>query len=141
MWKDINSFFHLSRKEKSLLIQIYLFIRLVNCSLRLFGFKKTRSFLFRRLQNRSLNARLYSSEQIIWSVNCVSSRMPVTCLPKALTAMFFLKKNSYNPKLMIGVRSNSDHIDAHAWLTLDDNVVLGHLNNLHEYTVLLTDCI
>jgi hypothetical protein len=60
-----------------------------------------------------------------------------TCLVQALAAQIMLARAGYPSELKIGVARNSDNrLDAHAWLTDRENVLIGYLNDLHRFVPL-----
>ena len=64
-------------------------------------------------------------EDIIWSINAVSCYIPrSTCLTQAITAQILLSRHNHPSKLKIGVTKKDEFI-AHAWLEIDDKIVLG----------------
>ena len=52
------------------------------------------------------------------------------CLPQALAGQIIFAEYGYRTDFHIGVRKESDKLEAHAWLTLDGDVVLGDLPDL-----------
>lgn len=67
-----------------------------------------------------------SISDIIWAVQNMSIYVPkATCLTRAITAQIILSRNNYPSKLRIGVIKH-DGFKAHAWLEIDDEVVLGN---------------
>ncbi len=52
------------------------------------------------------------------------------CLPQALAGQVIFAEYGYRTDFHIGVRKGGDKLEAHAWLTLDDEVILGHLPDL-----------
>lgn len=64
-------------------------------------------------------------EDIIWSVRVVSPYVPkATCLTQTITAQILLSRHNYFSKLKIGVMKE-EKFEAHAWLEIDDQIVLG----------------
>ena len=47
-----------------------------------------------------------------------------TCLTQAITAQILLYRHNHPSKLKIGVLKNDD-FEAHAWLEINDKIVLG----------------
>lgn len=64
-------------------------------------------------------------KDIVWSVQVASYYIPgATCLTQALTGQILLSKYNYHSKLKIGV-FKGDNFEAHAWLELNDEIILG----------------
>jgi hypothetical protein len=61
--------------------------------------------------------------RIVW----LSRRLPLTimCLQRALAGLLMLRWRGIGTVIRLGVRRRDDGIDAHAWLMLDDVVLLG----------------
>lgn len=84
---------------------------------------------------------LPSLNQLIWSVKTSSRLMPgnVKCLAKALCAQAIAHQFNYNLNLHIGVAKEKDNsLEAHAWLTYQNQVVLGSLSDLNRFSPLLS---
>ena len=61
-----------------------------------------------------------------------------TCLSEAYAAHTLLTENGFRPVLRIGVKKDPGaELEAHAWLTLDDRIVVGHLVDIHLYRQIL----
>ncbi len=93
----------------------------------------------RLLIDRSRPARQpVAAEDIAWSVQTASRHLPWTaCLTNALTGHYLLRRYGYPSRLHIGVRKEEDHsLAAHAWVTLDNRIIIGKLHDLENYTIL-----
>lgn len=66
-------------------------------------------------------------DRIIWAVRAMGARVPwrSDCLVQALAAQRWLRRQGIGSAIHVGVRSAPPAIDAHAWLTIGDKVVLG----------------
>ena len=61
------------------------------------------------------------------------------CLARALTAQVLLEQQGCWPVLHIGVaKSEKGELQAHAWLEIDGQVVIGGLSDLARYQPLTT---
>lgn len=100
-------------------------------------FDRVRRWLKRR---RSPNARCgaKTSEQLAATVVRTSRWIPGTsCLTEALCCHHLLRVNDFNASLVIGLeRQGTGNLQAHAWVELDDVVVLGDNGRLDVYTPL-----
>ncbi len=74
-------------------------------------------------------------EKIAWLIDRAgSSVVSITCLPQALAGYRIYAENGYLTEFHMGVWKKDDEgLEAHAWLTLGGNVVVGALPNLEEY--------
>lgn len=72
---------------------------------------------------------------IIDSINRASRYIPFsTCLSRALTGLYLLKKYGIESKLQFGVLKDTDKkVQAHAWLENEDRVIIGNLPGLKDY--------
>ena len=77
-------------------------------------------------------------EDIAWAVKTASRYLPWTaCLTNALTGYYLLNRHGHSSRLHIGVKKTDEQtIAAHAWLTQADRIIIGHLPDLHQYTIL-----
>lgn len=78
-----------------------------------------------------LSARQLSHD-IVRASKCVPQ---ATCLVQALAGKALLARHSYATELKLGV-IKKDNLKAHAWLEHDDSIILGHVTNLSDYSVL-----
>ncbi len=57
-----------------------------------------------------------------------------TCLPQALTTRVMLERHGIPNELLIGVAKTDDGtLEAHAWIEVDDKVIIGNLNDLSRF--------
>lgn len=79
-----------------------------------------------------------SAELIAKKVQTASQYVPAAvCLPQALAAQFLLKRSGYSSEFHIGVAKNeSGQFEAHAWVTLQDQIIIGNLPGLSRFTPL-----
>jgi len=61
----------------------------------------------------------------------------VKCLARALTAQVILRRHHHPCQLRIGVAKNPrGQLDAHAWVELKGEVVMGQVDDLGRYTMM-----
>lgn len=77
-----------------------------------------------------INSNKISIEKITWAVIVMGRYVPkCTCLTRALTAHILLSKQNYCSNIKLGVnKDNNDRLNAHAWLEIDNKIVLGESN-------------
>jgi Transglutaminase-like superfamily len=74
--------------------------------------------------------------RIAWAVEAVARRVPrASCLTQALAADAMLRRSGRLPDLRIGVVKDRDLFEAHAWVELENTVLIGN-HDLHRYTPL-----
>jgi hypothetical protein len=125
----INTFFKLSSDRKSLFIKSLILIIFIRLSLSLFSFSRVQkiSEIFSR---SNINQKeTITIKDVVWSVQAVSAYVPrATCLTQAITAQILLSRHNQPSKLKIGVMKDEE-FEAHAWLEIDDKIVLGETEN------------
>ena len=81
-----------------------------------------------------------SPEQVAWAVAAAARRLPggATCLPQALACDAMLRRRGYATRLHIGVaaREGIGPMAAHAWVELNDRVIIGDLQDLDRFVPL-----
>ena len=117
----INTFIHLSAARKILLIKSLCLIALIRLMLYLLPFSAVRKFSA-RISGQKGNGDLVD---LVWAVNVAGEYVPrSTCLSKAMAAQILLSRHNYPSQLKIGV-IKEDEFEAHAWVEVDDEVVVG----------------
>jgi hypothetical protein len=129
LMSKINTFFKLSSDRKSLFIKSLILIIFIRLSLSLFSFSRVQkiSEIFSR---SNINQKeTITIKDVVWSVQAVSAYVPrATCLTQAITAQILLSRHNQPSKLKIGVMKDEE-FEAHAWLEIDDKIVLGETEN------------
>jgi hypothetical protein len=84
--------------------------------------------------------RQASAEQTVWAVAAAARRLPggASCLPQALASHAMLRRRGYASQLRIGVaaRGGIGAIKAHAWVEIDNRVIIGDLDDLATFAPL-----
>jgi Transglutaminase-like superfamily len=78
-------------------------------------------------------------QQIIEAVEIASRHAPlrITCLTQALVGRYFLATRGFPVELRIGVTHNEQrHLEAHAWLEHQGQVILGETEDMAHFTPL-----
>lgn len=77
-----------------------------------------------------------SADRVVWAVRTTSRYVPAaSCLTQALAAHTLLDRRGLENELRIGVaRNERREFEAHAWIEIDGEVVLGELDDLDRYT-------
>jgi hypothetical protein len=78
------------------------------------------------------------ARHMLWAVAAVSRRIlrDRPCLTQALVGQRLLRQCGISTDLRIGVARIEGEFQAHAWLELDDRVVLGGSSSPQRYTLL-----
>jgi hypothetical protein len=131
----IHSFYKLSSNRKGLFIKSLILMCFIRLTLSLFSFStlKKISKRFSRLNYNQKETK--SIKDIIWSVRVAANYVPrATCLTQAITGQILLSRYNNPSKLKIGVM-REEEFEAHAWLEIDNKIVLGESEN--EYVTIL----
>lgn len=138
--RRIRKFLQASRTEKLIFIQALFALAAVTIGLRIFPWLKVQTFLRKQANQRVrlMKTTRLSVSSIGWAVRAASRVFPnATCLPQALVAEYFLVGNGYPAHLQIGVaRKKTGALEAHAWVTSDDQVIVGNLRDLDGFVPL-----
>ena len=131
----IQRYFALSRARRTALHQtclVFLLLRLLTGRLAL---KRIIRFLSSTGKKDVSSVPHCELNDILWSIHAVNHRLPgATCLMNAIAAKYLLKKHCIDAQLLIGVRKDStETLKAHAWVTVDQKIVLGDVENISEY--------
>ena len=102
----------------------------------LFKFNRVRRWVYRMLKRERNNIPEF--RPLVRAVIRSKRYIPGTsCLSEALCCYGLLLFNGLKPQLVIGVERNGNNkLDAHAWIELDGNVVLGDNGNLKKYEIM-----
>ena len=127
----------MSGSDKLLLLEATFVAVFVRLGLRLVRFRRLRSLLSTSTPSRELSAD--DVERIAWTVKkaCKYIPMDATCLTQAMTGEYMLGRRGRESFLRIGVaKSVEENLEAHAWLEVDGNVVIGNNQDLARYAML-----
>ncbi len=129
LMSKINTFFKLSSYRKSLFIKSLILIIFIRLSLSLLSFSRVQNISKRFSRPINDQKETITIKDIVWSVQSVSAYVPrATCLTQAITAQILLSRHNQPSKLKIGVMKDEE-FEAHAWLEIDDKIVLGETGN------------
>jgi len=85
---------------------------------------------------KSIGAR-GSAERVAAAVRRASQRVPgASCLVQALAGSWMLERRGIASRIRIGVDKESGRFSAHAWLTVDDVIVLGGAESAFRFVEL-----
>jgi hypothetical protein len=128
----------LSVSERRALREAWLLLGLTRAGLIVLPFGVLRTWLGRYGARRS--RRQASVQQTAWAVAAAARRLPrgATCLPQALACHTMLHRRGYASRLHIGAaaREGIGEISAHAWVEIDDRVIIGDLDDLARFAPL-----
>ena len=135
--KWIRKFLHLSWADRWLLIEAFFLLIAIQGGLYFLPFVNLKRILnqFIDWQIRLPFIARPQAQRIPWAVRVASILMPnATCLPQALAVHFLLLRNGYAAELKIGAaKNNAGVLEAHAWVTHEEQIVIGALRDLDRY--------
>lgn len=109
----------------------------VACSLRCFGYLRTRAFLSYFVDGSGLHdanaTQLLRAQRSAELVALAGRRglIRATCLRQSLLLEYWLKRRGLAATIKIGVRKEQDDFDAHAWVELNQHA-LGQTQLQHQ---------
>lgn len=138
--KKLRKFLQLSWTERWLLTEAVVLLVAVQVGLYFLPFRNLRRLL-ERVTVWPVELPFVGraeATRIPWAVRLASSFIPnATCLPQALVTHFLLMRNGYPADLKIGAARNQDGtVAAHAWVTSEQQIVIGALRDLDRYVPL-----
>lgn len=127
-------FFALPASKQLALTHTAVVVLILRVAVSLFSLQRILQTL-RRLSARKPCRRLHLAD-VLYASAVVSRRLPfATCLVNGLAGQYLLIRNGYHPTLHIGVKKETDRaLAAHAWVTIDQQVVIGMIDDLDTYT-------
>ena len=143
--KPLLSFLKLNRNDRGTLLQTYLLLTLIRLGLLLLPFERLWKKLVKLGQPQSsatvgvteLKTEVQRVRQVIWAVNLSTRFSPggAKCLARALTTKVLLDRRQCPCDFKIGVaKSEQGKLEAHAWIEVQNQVVMGQVNKLDQYT-------
>jgi hypothetical protein len=134
--RQIVRFLRLRWGEKKLLIHALLLITAIRLGLRFVPFAKLSHWVDRIGQRRSRTSRYYTVNGVAWAVTWAAKLTPggAKCLAKAWTTQILLYQQGYPADFKIGVaKAAAGHLEAHAWIEIEGQVIMGWLPDLTRY--------
>jgi Transglutaminase-like superfamily len=127
-----------SASDRALLFTTFVLMTSIRLGLWLLPFQ---ALLHRLQQVKQRFTRRSDSQQItissiIWAVHVVGRYLAPgsKCLARALTTQMLLEWQGHSGELQIGVaKSETGLLEAHAWIEVQGQVVIGNLSDLARY--------
>lgn len=128
----------LSGSERRLLMEAWMLLGLTKAGLIALPFGVLCRWLDRYADRTT--CQNVSPEDTARAVAAASRRLPggATCLTQALVCNAMLQRRGYATRLRIGVAAGEgkDRIAAHAWVEMDNRVIIGELDDLARFAPL-----
>lgn len=129
----IRRFLRLPGRDRALLRRAAGWVVLARLGLWLLPFRVVEAQA-ERLGRPSRNRRRVGPVRAVWAVETVAGSIPgASCLTQALAAAVMLRRSGFTPQIRTGVAKDRHSFEAHAWLELDGQVVVGD-HDLQRFT-------
>ncbi len=131
----LKKYFSLSGRRKRLAWITFVLTLCMRIGLAWCPLKKLVNFVERQSPGKQAP---YSLEEIIWAVRAMDRRLPfATCLVNGLVARYLCSRNNISSCLLIGVKKGqASELEAHAWVSVGDQIVIGEVDDLDTYVTL-----
>jgi len=133
----LRKFLFLPTRDRNLLIRAALLLGAIRLGLWLIPLQTLRRQLgrMRRAGNEWPSADQASISRVVWAVAVASRYVPAAnCLTQALATHLMLCRRGQPAHLRIGVaKSEGGRFEAHAWVELEGQVVIGGFEDLMRY--------
>jgi hypothetical protein len=130
----------LGAAERRLVVEALVLMAIVRVCLGRRSILEMRRILSRWLPRSRGQSSQAGSGRIQWAVAAAARRIPgATCLVQALTADALLKRRGMASEVRLGVRRADERpgsFEAHAWVVSDEQIVVGGVETLPDFTVL-----
>ena len=137
--RRIERLLRLSGSEWRLLVEAFWLLARIRVALWIHPFKRVQQRYARRRAGAAVVRGRTGSDAEAKAVGIAvrrSSRLvpDATCLPQALTTRVMLERRGVQNELLIGVaKSDAGALEAHAWVTVGDAVIVGDLPDLARF--------
>lgn len=140
--RKLTKFFGLPWSEKRLLVVAAVLLWSVQLGLWVLPFATLCRLLtaIRRFLAGRKRLDVAPVRRIVWAVTTMSRYVPsAACLTQALATQFLLDSVGQPASLGIGVsKTDEGQLEAHAWVEIEGDIVMGAVEDISRYTVLMT---
>jgi hypothetical protein len=137
---NLEKLIELSFAELGMLGLSVLMLPVVSVLLKLRGFQRTERLMawFSRsgTGQAASHARVSQAARMV-SIAAFRGPLKSQCLEQAITLWWMLGVMGISSTIRFGIYKSGNSVEAHAWLLHDDNIVIGQMDTLKEYTPLL----
>jgi hypothetical protein len=129
----ILTFLRLPPTDRRLALQAALWLVAARIALWAFPYAKVSALAAKAGRKGSNGAPAPAPGRLAWAVETTARSIPqATCLTQALAAQVMLERSGQSPEIHLGVATDKDAFEAHAWLELDGRPLVGD-HELHRY--------
>jgi hypothetical protein len=139
MWDRFRRFSAMDPEARKLFLRAAALLPFVGMSLQTRGYKKTQSWLQKRLESRKVVALSPVSPPDLVRKTCRMVRaaehhglMRTTCLEESLALWYLLGRQNISSSIRIGVRTQAGKFEAHAWVEYQGEA-LNQPEELHRH--------
>jgi hypothetical protein len=136
----LRKFIRLSPADRALFLEAFALLLQLRLMMWLLPFPTMKRIVARmqRVNPSAEEADWTRIRQIVEPVKVMSRFVPrATCLTQALAAQILLARRGHSSNLKIGVlRNGSGQIDAHAWVQIQERVLIGNRHDLSQFVLL-----
>jgi hypothetical protein len=127
------TFLRLPPTDRRLALQAALWLVAARIALWAFPYAKVSALAAKAGHRASNGAPAPAPGRLAWAVETTARSIPqATCLTQALAAQVMLERSGQSPEIHLGVATDKDAFEAHAWLELDGRPLVGD-HELHRY--------
>jgi hypothetical protein len=128
-------FLRLSAPDRRLVLRAAVWLALVRLALWTRPFARVQQLVTVAASEPS-RAPAIAPGRLAWAVEAAAQAVPkASCLTQALAAQIMLERSGAHPDLRIGVATDQEGFEAHAWLELDGRPLVG-AHELERYAPL-----
>jgi hypothetical protein len=139
MWERFRRFSALDPEARRLFFRAAALLPFVGMSLRTRGYKKTQTWLQKRLESQNTCALDAGSRRELVDKTCRMVRAAehyglarCTCLEESLALWYLLGRQNISSRIRIGVRKQAEKFEAHAWVECEGEA-LNQSEELHRH--------
>jgi hypothetical protein len=141
--RKILSFLLLPYRKKKLFIKSSLFVGIIRLSLWIVPYRVLIKCLSKLSSSKSFNQSddWKLIKEISHSVRICAEYVPfASCLTQALAVQTLLRLKGQKSTLKFGVdKEESGKLIAHAWVEIDDKIIIGGTSDINRYSVLTSN--
>ena len=132
MMRLLKKFFRLSREDRSRFIAASCRLITARILTRFLSYQRWNGLLASRLRRMKSSEEVPDVDHLAWMVSVAARHIPgkYECLPQAVATCWTLRNAGQDAEIRVGVRrSEEGEFEAHAWVVLEDRVVIGGLES------------
>lgn len=116
-------------RDRRALLRAFIELTVVRCQLAAMPYARVHALALASLAGAVSSGE--EAERAAWAVEALGRHLPIfsNCLVRSLAAVRLLRRLGHEPRLCFGAaRSGTAPLDAHAWVTLGDRIIVGEID-------------